>query len=284
MGRAGFVAAVAALIIAIVYMEFRISSLPGPAGEPVLPPDTSALEARLDRIEDLLARIPFAPIPDGPDLPDTAGAESAPDIDNAASPSDIAPQAIPEQIQKVKEFLARLEEGNVGGEEMSQLWTILPGSGLHNEALAALVKHAKAHPNDADAQYGVGIGTISKLVGGQVTYVEQGTLSMMADEAFDRALKIDDHHFNARFSKAISYTHWPPTFGKGPAAISEFEILRQQSAQDPNKPELEGVYTNLGIQYRLAGNQAKSREALEEGLRVFPDSKDLREQLKVLGD
>ncbi len=146
------------------------------------------------------------------------------------------------------------------------------------------MKNAKAHPNDADAQYGVGLGLISKLVGGQVTYVEQGQLSLMADEAFTRALEIDDHHFDARFSKAVSYTHWPEAFGKGPAAIAEFEILRQQSAQDSSIPMLDQVYTNLGIQYRKTGNTAKSREALEEGLRIFPDSKGIQEQLKALGD
>jgi hypothetical protein len=284
MGRAGFVAAVAALIIAIVYMEFRISSLPGPAGEPVIPPDTSALESRLGRIEDLLARIPVAPIPDGPDLPDTPVAEPAQPIDDSARPSEIAPPTSPEQIEKAKAFLARLKEGKVVGREMKELWSVLAGSGLHDEMLAALVKNANARPDDADAQFGVGIGAISKLIGSQVTDIEQGQLAIVADEAFNRALKLDDHHFDARYSKAISYTHWPDAFGKGPAAIEEFEVLRQQSAQDPSRPELEGVYTNLGIQYRKVGNLAKSREALEEGLRIFPDSEDMKEQLKVLGD
>ena len=284
MSKTGFVAAVAALAIAVAYVEFRFSMLPGPDAAPSAPPDTSALEARLDRIEDMLTRISPAAIPDTPeDLP-AEPTTTATTTDVPETPTEAAPAASSEKVEKVKEFIARIEAGLVVGKEMNELWNHLAGSGLHDEALRALVKNAKAHPNSADAQYGVGIGAISKLVGGQVTYVEQGQLSMMADVAFSRALEIDDHHFDARFSKAISYTHWPEAFGKGPAAIAEFETLRQQSAQDPSIAALEGVYTNLGIQYRKAGNLEKSREALEEGLRVFPDSKDIQEQLSVLGD
>ena len=78
MSKAAFVAAVAALIIAVVYIEFRISSLPGPTAAPVAPPDTSGLEARLDRIEDLLTRVPVAQIPDRPDLPDAPATTISP--------------------------------------------------------------------------------------------------------------------------------------------------------------------------------------------------------------
>ncbi len=279
MPKAGVIAAVVALVIAIVYVEIRLGEQPTTA--PSTPPDNSAIEARLDRIEDMLTRLSPAALPD---LPDDLPAEPAPTIDDSEAPTEAAPLAALEKIEKAKEFIARIEAGEVGGQEMNQLWNLLAGSRLHDEALRALVKNAKAHPNDADAQYGVGLGLISKLVGGQVTYVEQGQLSLMADEAFTRALEIDDHHFDARFSKAVSYTHWPEAFGKGPAAIAEFEILRQQSAQDSSIPMLDQVYTNLGIQYRKTGNTAKSREALEEGLRIFPDSKGIQEQLKALGD
>jgi len=194
------------------------------------------------------------------------------------------PTVSAEKTMQVTDFLIRIEAGEVRGKEMNRLWSILRGSGMSKEALTALVTNAKARPNDPDAQYGVGIGAVSALVSGEISKDDLSQLPLLADAAFDKALALDDHHFGARYGKAISYRFWPETLGKGPAAIAEFETLREQGAQNASLPMLEGVYTNLGIQYRKAGDLEKAREALEEGLRVFPESREIKVQLKALGD
>jgi tetratricopeptide (TPR) repeat protein len=270
----------AAVLAGVVYVEVRLAATSPAAVAPIRPPDTAAIEARLDRLEAMVAKLRSAP-PAG--FPSGAAVDPArPGADGTAA--EPAPPVTPEREREVRDFIARIEAGEVAGEEMNHLWNLLSGTDFHDEALAALVKNARAHPKDADAQYGVGIGAISKLVSGRVSFAEQGQLSMLADAAFTKALEIDDHHFGARFSKAVSYTYWPEAMGKGPAAIAEFETLRQQCARDASIPMLDQVYTNLGIQYRKIGNKEKSREALQEGLLLFPDSEAIREQLKALGD
>ncbi len=284
MSKSGLIAVVAAVLIAIVYVEIRLAGFGSSPTAPAAPADTSAIDARLDRIEEMLSELKAAP--PSPFESDLAPPQLQADVTEIAPDNEpeVAPTPSAEKTKRLTDFLARVEAGDVVGEEMNELWNILSGTGRYDEALSSLVKNAKARPNDADAQYGVGIGAISKLVSGQISFAEQSQLSMLADAAFNKALAIDDHHFGARFSKAVSYTFWPEAMGKGPAAIAEFETLRKQAAQDPSIPMLEGVYTNLGIQYRKSGNREKSRAALEEGLRMFPDSEEIREQLRSMGD
>lgn len=213
--------------------------------------------------------------------------DPAPTDPNVVGPETATPPPPTVSAEKTKlvtDFLVRIEAGEVRGEEMNRLWSILRGSGMVEEALTALVANARARPNDPDAQYGVGIGAVSALVSGMISKDDQSRLPLLADAAFDKALALNDHHFGARYGKALSYRFWPETLGKGPAAIAEFETLRQQGAQNAAIPMLEGVYTNLGIQYRKAGHPEKAREALEEGLRVFPKSREIKMQLKALGD
>ena len=284
MSKTGIIAAVAAILVAVLYVEIRMAGSQAPTLAPLAPADTSALDARLDRIERMVAKLSTAPRSDASTSPDPEPVAAGEGEAEPRGSPEAAPAISPEREQEARDFISRINAGEVVGEEMNRIWNLLAGTSLHDEALAALVKNANAHPGNADAQYGVGIAAISKLVSGQVSFAEQGQLSMIADAAFTRALQIDDRHFGARFSKAVSYTYWPDAMGKGPAAIAEFEVLRKQSARDSSIPMLDQVYTNLGIQYRKLGNREKSREALEEGLLLFPDSKEIKEQLKALGD
>ena len=180
------------------------------------------------------------------------------------------------------DLLARLKDGRLATADMDRLWELLPGSGREDEAIAALSAYAKEHPGEADAWYGLGAALTSKLIGGQVSFMEQGTLSAKAEQAFTKALEADEAHFEARYSRAVSYTFWPETFGKGPDAIRDFEVLRERHRGDAGNPAMEDVYVKLGIQYRKAGDAKKAEEALREGLATFPDSAEIRKQLESL--
>jgi Tfp pilus assembly protein PilF len=47
---------------------------------------------------------------------------------------------------------------------------------------------------------------------------------------------------------------------------------------------MEQVYQSLGTEYLKAGNAEKAKASFENGLRTFPESKVLREQLDAMGD
>ena len=167
-------------------------------------------------------------------------------------------------------------------EEFNGLWEVLPGSGLEKEALKAFREFAKAHPGDPDAHYGVGIALTATFLGGRASTMEVAALSMQADQAFTKALALDDQHFGARYSKAFSYTFWPAALGKGPEAIKHFEILVDRHGSDRTNPMMRQVYLSLGTEYQKAGNTEKAKASFRRGLEAFPDAEEMQKALDVM--
>ncbi len=276
MARLAPILSLVALVLAIGYFEFRLPASTSPPA-PAPAPDLSGIESRLAALERRIAAAETAAARPAP-APEAPPARPATPSGPGAPPSP-APAA--ERAALVDDLLVLAKEGRLTGEQVSSLWNLLPGSGREDAAIAALKAYAAAHPDDPDAQYAVGVALISKLVGGQVSFLEQGALSSQADAAFGKALALDESHFDARYSRAVSLTFWPDAFGKGPDAIREFEFLRERHRADAGIPTMESVYANLVVQYRKAGNAEKAAEVLKEGLATFPDSETLK---KFLGD
>jgi tetratricopeptide (TPR) repeat protein len=112
--------------------------------------------------------------------------------------------------------------------------------------------------------------------------MDQMLLSARADQQYTKALELDDHHFGARISKAISYTFYPSIAGKAPEAIKHFEILRQRHGKDRTNDDMRMVYLNLGNEYLKMGNRDKAKAAYREGLATFPHSKEIRAALEAM--
>jgi len=280
-----------ALIAAVVYVELR---LPGPT-----PPSGSTDDPRLRDWDARLEALESAErARNSPDMPGSDGRSvlvEKPDI--AAAPADGdpeagTPEADPDTPAKddpkaglhasIREILADAKSGGLDRDRLNDLWNTLAGSGLEDEAIKAYRAYVKANPQDADGRYALGIALTQKLRGGTVSQLEMGTLAMRADAEFSKALEIDDRHIEARFSKAFSYTFWPPAAGKGPEAIKHFEILVERHGTDTENGIMPQVWFNLGDQYRKAGNFDKAKDAFRRGLAVFPESEMIRKALETM--
>jgi len=273
-----------AIVVAIGYVEYRMPAETSSAPEervdldPIREDLSRILEGqrdlseRLDAVELRPANAdrpaPLEPVPDGPRETGVG----------ATSPK---PEEITDRAKVAKEFLGRLERETVTEEQISSLWNTLLGSGLEKEAVAAFRAYVKAHPDDADAHYGLGVALSAQLMSG-ASQTEMATLSGQADLAYSKALELDDHHFAARLSKAISYTFYPAIAGKGPETIRHFQILVDRHGGDSEKEMMEEAYFNLGNEYRKMGNIDKAKEVFKEGLRVFPDSERMTGQMEAM--
>lgn len=164
-----------------------------------------------------------------------------------------------------------------GGRE--RLWREAHEAG-QTEALIALVEaRAKADPENVALQYELANAYIQPIVQGEAVGIDAGTWSMKADAGYDAVLALDPDHWDARFSKAVSYSFWPPVFGKQQAAIDHFEILVGKQANMAPRPEFAQTYLFLGNMYEQSGNAAKAKEAWNLGLAAFPQDRDLRRRL-----
>ncbi len=134
---------------------------------------------------------------------------------------------------------------------------------------------AKANPTDAKAQMQLASAYLAYVNMDQSKY----QYSMKADQVFDKVLEQDEHHWEARFTKAVSYTFWPDFLGKKKEAISHFETLVAQ--QDTMPPQAHEAQTYLYLGNMLQSTDpAKAREVWAKGARRHPDNQELAKKLK----
>ena len=105
---------------------------------------------------------------------------------------------------------------------------------------------------------------------------EMGVWGTKAEDQWKEVLRQDDRHWQARYSLAFSWSQYPEFLNKAPDSIREFEKLRAQQEQGTPEDRHAETYFHLHSLYRRMGNAEKAAEALEEGLRRFPEDADLR--------
>ena len=154
------------------------------------------------------------------------------------------------------------------------VWRRAFAAGRMDEVIARYEAAVKANPKDVDAQM--------QLAKACNAYVQMDPTkwqhSMRADKAYDAVLSVDEGHWEARFSKAVSYTFWPEFLGKKKAAAEHFGILMEQQEQHP--PQEQHVQTYLFLGNMLEAREpARAKEVWERGLRRHPDNAALREKL-----
>ena len=180
-------------------------------------------------------------------------------------------------LPKAIEQLAKLHNDWNGRQA---LWKRIQAAGQQEAAVAAFEKRAQENPSNPDFQVDLGNAYLQKLQ--TVTEgPERGVWAIKADQTFDRALEIDDHHWQARFQKATSLAFWPPIFGKQNEAIKHFEILAEQQKEALQRPEFSQTYIFLGNIYQQAGKTDKAKETWKKGLELFPEVEEFKKQLNL---
>ena len=161
-----------------------------------------------------------------------------------------------------------------------ELWQKAKAAGKEDELLAWFQDRAKENPNDADIQVELASAYFQKL-NGMTDGPMKGQVAVLADQALDRALELDDHHWEARFSKAVALSFWPPVFGKQQEAINQFETLLAQQSEVPPSPEHASTHLLLGNMYAQMGQQEQAIAAWTQGAELFPDNAEIQAQLQA---
>lgn len=164
--------------------------------------------------------------------------------------------------------------------QRAALWKQLAEEGRADEVLEAMRLRAEEAPSDPDKQVELGQAYIARIaeVGNSPL---AGTYAMQADAAFERALAVDPQHYEARFTKAVSLSFWPPVFGKQAAAIEQFEILIAQHSTQSPKPRFAETHLLLGNMYQQTGQRDRALAAWRNGAALFPAHEGLAQQLRL---
>ena len=159
--------------------------------------------------------------------------------------------------------------------ENPELWKKALAAGAMDDIVKKLEELAKANPTD--------IPTQMKLANAYMAYVSMDQTkwqnSIKADQVFDKVLELDNTHWEARYTKAMSYTFWPKFLGKEKEAISNFETLVTQQEKMPVEAHHAQTYLILGnlLEER---DPARAKELWKKGARRHPDNQDLAKKAR----
>ncbi len=293
-----FVAAALLAVGASALTTFLLRPASAPEGvrAQIVPPPPGAereLAERLARLERRLDEFAARPTLAAPEVRETAeGIEAL--VRRVVSEQVLAldPRAGADQTARraraegelpdgIADLLTWLEDGSEGELVRQLRWERVRAEGRIDEVLAAYEQRAQERPDDPLAQVELGNAYLQKLFAlgdGPV----KGVVAMQADAAFDRALELEPTHWEARFTKAVSLSHWPPLFGKQAEAIGHFEILVQQQRAMAPQPQHVQTYLMLGNLYQQSGKGDDARRTWQEGLSVFPGDSVLLDALSKL--
>jgi tetratricopeptide (TPR) repeat protein len=238
--------------------------------------ELTAEQARLaERLAGLPAQAPSAP-----------GSSRAPvqDLDEAIAaymarqlevgPSDGQGDVLAADAESVA-IADRILSGQLDDDEVEALWQKLREEERIDAVLAEIERQAGLAPNNPDLQNELGKAYLQKLfdVGIGPVAAEWGE---KADHAFDRALELDDTHWEARFQKALALSNWPTFLGKQGESMRNFEILVEQ--QERGTPASHHAYTYLflGNLYDQSGEREKALDMWKRGATRFPKSAELQ--------
>ena len=202
----------------------------------------------------------------------------------AVSPAeDEAGRKASEEEKRVEgeRLLAVIRDGQIPEGGVFAMFNRLRDIGYLDKALAELEKYAKAHADDADTQVELAGAYIVKLMA-VPDGMERGAWSMKSLAACEEALRSQPEHWGAQYMKGMNLSQWPAFLGKQPEAIKTFEKLIEQQERGAPEARYAQSYYQLGNTYRSAGNMEKARKVFARGLEIFPEDKQLREQLELL--
>lgn len=193
------------------------------------------------------------------------------------SASALPPAASAETALTVEAALAALCDPNATYQDRAAMWEKVGKAGLLDAVVKSMEQNAEREPNNAQLRVDLGKAYVQEILAS--SDMAKGKWAVKANSAFDAALELDPNHWEARFTKAVSLSHWPAIWGKQGQAISEFETLIRQQDAGPKKPEHAQSYLFLGNMYESTGAADKALEAWQKGLDLFPDNVELKQQV-----
>jgi hypothetical protein len=162
--------------------------------------------------------------------------------------------------------------------QKQEAWKQAREAGKLDRVIVELEQRTAQNPQSAEYPATLGQAYLQKC--GTIQDVrEQGILAMQADKMFDTALGLDPSNWEARFTKALAMSYWPPMLNKGEEVIQHFQALIQQQESQTPQPQFAETYAWLGDQYQKSGRAAEARATWEHGVALFPADEKLRTRL-----
>lgn len=159
-------------------------------------------------------------------------------------------------------------------------WDQFNSTNTLDRALAILAERTQSDPSLPEPFAALGMGYLRKC--GMIKDVrEMGILAMNADKAFEQALELDPKNWEARFTRAVAMSFWPPELNKGPEVLENFRTLIEQQETQVPQPHFAMTYVKLGEEYNKLGYSDFAQQVFSRGASLYPQNTELRSKVKA---
>jgi hypothetical protein len=163
-------------------------------------------------------------------------------------------------------------------EQRQAAWKQLRDTGKLDQAISQLELKMAANSRDGGYPAALGQAYLKKCATLDDTR-EKGILALQADKLFETALTLDPSNWDARFTKAVALTYWPPSMNKGDEVVQQFNTLLQQQQEQPPQSHFANTYLMLGNYYQKNGHPDSALAVWQQGAGQFPDNEELKNKL-----
>ena len=123
--------------------------------------------------------------------------------------------------------------------------------------------------------------------GGLAAIVSKGTLARKSLDQLDAYLAKEPDSWLGHYTRGMNHLHWPRALMHSADAAKDFATcveLQTQAARGVVRPEYFRSHVCLGDAYAKNRQMDKGRAAWQAGLKIFPDSKELKDRLAIKDD
>ena len=244
-----------------------------PDAGPVAPPDTSALEARIDGLEERLKS-----------LEEAKTAESSTPTDPAEEPPPVS-RALP--IKVVRELLAQLLpmiESNPGDRKSIGEYINLLQIGDkedRDQAIEAMEKLVAADPESKEAR--MALASVLQTRFRDVRQgIKQGALATRIKEHVSKALDLDSEFYDAQHYLAIMQVGYPVFMEVFKTADKDLDKALELQAKLPWEDLFAEIYAAYGEWHLKKGEHELALKKVQEGLDKAPRNQGLLNQKKKI--
>jgi tetratricopeptide (TPR) repeat protein len=123
--------------------------------------------------------------------------------------------------------------------------------------------------------------------GGMAAIVSKGTLARKSLDQLDAYLAKEADSWIGHYTRGMNHLHWPRALMHSADASKDFAKcieLQEKSGSGVTRPHYLRTHVCLGDAYTKNRQIEKARAVWQQGLKVFPDSKDLKDRLAIKDD
>lgn len=161
--------------------------------------------------------------------------------------------------------------------------------GRHDRAIGFFQQLVKEQPGDWRSKVELGCAYVDKIptCGGMAAIVSKGTLARKSLDQLDAVVKELPDLWVGYYTRGMNHLHWPRSLLHSDDAAVDLEKCLELQRKLPSggrEAHWARSHLALGDAYAKAKEYKKARKTWDDGLQLFPDSKELKERLAIAED